>query len=679
MPLGERIEAWLQVRDAQRFQRDMNAAARSVRNLGDEEKKTSAKSVALGQGLAAMKISLGSYMALSVGAMPILVGFTGTVGALGASLGEAAIGAGLLGTAVGSVLLTNLLGVGIVVGRSVRDFHNVSVALNAYQLAVDSYGRSSTQANTALKHLSGTVDKFGGVAMLRAVRNWQELGKSFDAMTGPGRASVAGIFTEAIDGAHRILPAFSSMSNQALAAIRRDSVGLFATLSGPEAQRGLRDFGVTFDHISGPLARSVSNFFLFLLRVTHALLPDVEHLAGGVERFSNSLVQASVRDDFGNKLHGMLDQTRSWWHLFMEIGGLIIAVMRPGAQEGQKLVDVLTDGTHQLRLMAESTQGQENIGHFFGDSIDNTVAFGKALWVVLGPLLIMARDAMPLWTAVLNANAAGLHVVLAAVIWLSNLLSPFGGLLGLIIGGFWAWKTASIALGAAQTIAAFATGGWTVAFWNLNAAMYANPIGAVIIGILGLAAALYLAYQKSETFREIVNTVWDFISGHWPLLAGLILGPWGFVIAMIIRHFGTIKSAGKDAINFVIGLFNAGIDLINTITPGPLKVKGHTIIPGIPDIPHIPLLATGGNVAGFGSWVSGDAGPELNTWDGTGIHVAPIRPARISGRGTVRTIDPGRLGEGGSRTIIVPVAVNGREIARAVAEDTDDQLARSPG
>lgn len=676
--LGERIEAWLQVRDAQRFQRDMDQSAKSIRKLRNETDSLNSSGLKLGQGLGGLRLSLGQFAALSLGAVPIVIGLAGTLGALTGSLGEASLGAGALGIAVGGVLLTNLLGVGLVVGRSIRDFHNVSTALNQYQLAVASYGRNSTQADTALRHLSGTVDKFGGTGMLRAVRNWQELGKSFDVMSAPGRASVGSIFSTAIEAAQKDLPAFTGMTNTALAAIERDSKGVFATLSSPEAQHGLRAFGDEFDRISGPLSRSVSNFFLFLLRTAEHLLPDVTKLAVGIEHFSDGLAKTSAQDTFGNKLDHLVDQTRSWWHLFMEVGGLIIDVLKPGANEGQSLVDTLTAGVVQLRLMASSVSGKRDLHNFFHDSIDNTIAFGKALWVVLGPLLMMARTAMPLWTQVLNVNATGLHAILSVVIWLSNVLSPFGGLLGIVIGGFWAWKAATLALAAAETVLTFVTGGWTTAFWALNAAIYANPIGALILGIGLLAAAFYLAYEKIGWFHNAVDSAFSYIRDHWPMLLIILTGPIGLAVFMIIKHFDSIKGAARSAIDGVIMIFNAGIGLINAITPGPLKIAGHVVIPGIPNIPKIPLLATGGVVGGFGSWISGEAGPELNTWDGLGVHVAPIRPAAVSGRGTVRSIDAGRLGNRDPRTLIVPVMLNGREIARAVADDTDDRLARQP-
>jgi hypothetical protein len=43
--------------------------------------------------------------------------------------------------------------------------------------------------------------------------------------------------------------------------------------------------------------------------------------------------------------------------------------------------------------------------------------------------------------------------------------------------------------------------------WLWNAAMSANPIALVVIAIAAVAAGIYLAYQKFDTFRNIVDTV----------------------------------------------------------------------------------------------------------------------------------------------------------------------------
>lgn len=49
---------------------------------------------------------------------------------------------------------------------------------------------------------------------------------------------------------------------------------------------------------------------------------------------------------------------------------------------------------------------------------------------------------------------------------------------------------------------------WTIAMWALNAAMAANPITLIIIGVVALIAIVVWAYNRFDWFREGVQTVW---------------------------------------------------------------------------------------------------------------------------------------------------------------------------
>ena len=49
---------------------------------------------------------------------------------------------------------------------------------------------------------------------------------------------------------------------------------------------------------------------------------------------------------------------------------------------------------------------------------------------------------------------------------------------------------------------------WTAAQWLLNIALSANPIGLVIAAIALLIGGIILAYNKSETFRNIIQKLW---------------------------------------------------------------------------------------------------------------------------------------------------------------------------
>jgi hypothetical protein len=67
-----------------------------------------------------------------------------------------------------------------------------------------------------------------------------------------------------------------------------------------------------------------------------------------------------------------------------------------------------------------------------------------------------------------------------------------------------------LALLTATTIAAgVASKVFAAGVWLVNVAMRANPIGIVITILVALVAAIVLAYNKSETFRKIVQAAWQ--------------------------------------------------------------------------------------------------------------------------------------------------------------------------
>lgn len=114
--------------------------------------------------------------------------------------------------------------------------------------------------------------------------------------------------------------------------------------------------------------------------------------------------------------------------------------------------------------------------------------------------------------------------ITAFIDWMKRIgVTPSGLLMvgGIFVGLAVAVKLATGALAiyrgiaaAASTIskiAAASTKLWTGAVWLLNAAMRANPIGIIITVIMALVAAIVLAYNKSETFRNIVNAAWEGI------------------------------------------------------------------------------------------------------------------------------------------------------------------------
>ena len=123
--------------------------------------------------------------------------------------------------------------------------------------------------------------------------------------------------------------------------------------------------------------------------------------------------------------------------------------------------------------------------------------------------------------------------------------------LGIATAGFYAFKAAMIAartvsaaytaILAAQaagfTLAQIAAFNFKVAIMLLNAAMRANPVGALITALMVLGAAFVWAWKKSETFRGIViKGVQIIVTGFSKLLNA---------IAAVAGALGKLPGMGK--------------------------------------------------------------------------------------------------------------------------------------
>lgn len=128
-----------------------------------------------------------------------------------------------------------------------------------------------------------------------------------------------------------------------------------------------------------------------------------------------------------------------------------------------------------------------------------------------------------------------------------------------------------------------------------NIAMALNPFAIIAIGVGLLVIALKLAYDKFETFRKLVDVVFDaLVAGGKAVFDGL-----------------TITFSGLY--NIFKGLFNGIAKLWNS-TVGKLSFKIPSWVPIIGgngfDVPDIPMLAAGGIVTSPTLAMIGEAGPE---------------------------------------------------------------------
>ncbi|PGZ44823.1 tape measure protein [Bacillus anthracis] len=122
----------------------------------------------------------------------------------------------------------------------------------------------------------------------------------------------------------------------------------------------------------------------------------------------------------------------------------------------------------------------------------------------------------------------------------------------------------------------------------------------------------------NNVLKPILNGIIDFISG---IFSGNWEKAWGGIVKIFSGVFEGIKTAAKAPINAVVSMLNGLIEGINSIEmPDWVPFVGGSK----PSIPRIPMLATGGHVLGDGSFIAGEAGPELFTKRGNRVSVTPL-------------------------------------------------------
>lgn len=104
---------------------------------------------------------------------------------------------------------------------------------------------------------------------------------------------------------------------------------------------------------------------------------------------------------------------------------------------------------------------------------------------------------------------------------------------------------------------------------------------------MALGAGLVLGYKKSETFRDIVNgafsgikavvgpvlnwfksavgTAINFVRDHWRLIITIIGGPVGLAVALVTKHWNTIKSATTTAWNTIKSAISVPINAAKAV------------------------------------------------------------------------------------------------------------------
>lgn len=224
------------------------------------------------------------------------------------------------------------------------------------------------------------------------------------------------------------------------------------------------------------------------------------------------------------------------------------------------------------------------------------------------------------------------------------------GLVVILAAGIGTLAGAVLAVNAAMKIAAAATAVMTAAQWALNVALDANPIGIVLVSLAALVAAVVLAYNKSETFRNIVNSLGDALAGvyHWiddniiPVISGFLKAlktAWNWLdenAKPVLNAFKLSLEAAFAPIYLAVKGLQTLLDLLGSWkkqNPGSPNLAKPGLPGGIDNNPATPF-ANGGIVTRPTFALIGEAGPEavvpLNRAGGFGAVTVHVNAGLVS-------------------------------------------------
>lgn len=701
----DRIEAWLRLRDTARFKRDARDAADAVDDIGDKSHQTDEKVEGLGDSVTQLgkKLSGGGTVAdmgvlgrftkglgwAAIFAAPFIVALGGALVAVAGSaamagIALAALGAGAIG--ILAVGLGPLVGVGVGIANS---FKEVNDALNAYHEAVQTYGKDSTQAETAMKRFQAAVKMNGGKDMLTLVRNIKSLGTAWKQGTRPALADMIGMMKDASGAARTLVPTIAGIANKSAAAARSALAPIFADIQTGGLDNILKGLGDSFARIAGPAAQAAYSLIKAFGNIALLAAPYVEKLVQGIASLAARFEAWTASQAGADFIQTAMDHLQSWWNLLKAIGGLLATVLGGGASEGKGLVDSLTGVLNKWNEWLSSTEGQAAMKSFFHDAAELTKTFFNYLAKLTAAAFLFGRALMPIYNAVLKPligvlmglwnqlrplapffKLLGGVILVAVKVAVFNLLLPFRGLILILKGINFLVRSAGSIWGAFKAVARAL---WTVIKGVGSAFLWVIQKLAKISPLLGLARAAFIhagdaarlvggvVKAAMSAARTAIGWVIGKLQALWNKTSGVrdaIKGAWSGVWNGLKDGFKAAYDFIKQGLEWIKGAIDdvkGALDSIPDVTPweGLSPIGGDWLPPAV-------LAAAA---------AAGTAGTPVSALPSA----APTPAAADSPDADLPALEPPK---GGKRELRVPVFIGRRQVAEAVKDDIDDEFAR---
>ena len=244
------------------------------------------------------------------------------------------------------------------------------------------------------------------------------------------------------------------------------------------------------------------------------------------------------------------------------------------------------------RLTQRIQNVKESIGNSLLPTVNDLMSAGETVLTKVGS-----------W---IEENQELVRVIMLVVLAIGGFLT-IAGTVAAVVGGVGLVITKAVSafkiLKAGFGIARAALSPLIGSVWSFTAALLANPVTWVVIGIVALIAAIVLLYNKCEWFRNLVNNIFNFFReklGAAFETAKAIFSGIGNVIGSVMgaardtvaekldnmrsayeSHGGGIRGAAAAAIEGVKGIYTAGFSFLDNLTGGRLTAIKDKFVSGV--------------------------------------------------------------------------------------------------
>lgn len=262
------------------------------------------------------------------------------------------------------------------------------------------------------------------------------------------------------------------------------------------------------------------------------------------------------------------------------------------------LYDAMGQGTGVAQDMASAIQETEpeRFARLQQRIHNVTESIGNSLLPTVNDLMGKGEQVLTKVASWIEENKELVKIIMLIVLAIGGFLTVAGTVIA-VVGGVGLVITKAVSafkiLKAGFLLAKGALAPLIGSVWSFTAALLANPVTWIVIGIVALVAALVLLYNKCEWFRNGVNAILGFFKeklGAALEVARNIFGAIGGVIGRVLgaakatvqekldnmkrayeEHGGGIRGAAAAAIEGVKGVYTAGYTFLDNLTGGKLS------------------------------------------------------------------------------------------------------------